>query len=77
MEKYKLFIKSSKCNLFLERVAFLGHIVSADGLSVDPSKISIVREWPMPRSVKDVQAFLGLANYYRRFYYAFWRLLPL
>ena len=67
LEKYKLYLKATKCNLFLERVAFLGHIVTADGLQVDPLKISTVKEWPTPRNIKDVQAFLGLANYYRRF----------
>ena len=54
LEKYKLYLKATKCNLFLERVAFLGHIVSSEGLSVDQSKIAVVKEWPTPRATKDV-----------------------
>ena len=46
-------------------MAFLGHIVSSEGLSVDPTKIAVIKEWPVPKATKDVQSFLGLANYYR------------
>ncbi len=67
LKKYKLYLKATKCNLFLEKVAFLGHIVTSEGLSVDPSKVDTIKNWPLPRGVKDVQSFLGLANYYRRF----------
>ena len=54
LRKFKLFIKASKCNLYLESVSFLGYIVSCDGLRVDPTKISTVTSWPTPRTVKDV-----------------------
>jgi len=54
LKKFKLYLKVTKCNLFLEKVAFLGHIVSAKGLSVDPTKIDAVKTWPTPRKVKDV-----------------------
>ena len=54
LRKFKLFIKASKCNLYLESVSFLGYIVSSDGLRVDPTKISTVTSWPTPRTVKDV-----------------------
>ena len=54
LQKYKLYLKAAKCSLFLEKVSFLGHIVSAEGLSVDPTKIDDVGSWPMPRSVKEV-----------------------
>ena len=54
LQKYKLYLKATKCNLFLEKVSFLGHIVTAEGLSVDPSKIDVVGSWPTPRSVKEV-----------------------
>ena len=60
-------IHPSKCHFLQNKVNFLGHIVSTEGVSPDPSKISIVKEWPTPKSVKEVQQFLGLANYYRRF----------
>ena len=45
----------------------MGHVVSAQGVATDPDKIEAVRAWPTPKSVKDVQAFLGLAGYYRQF----------
>ena len=50
-----------------QQVAFLDHIVSADGVATDPSKTDVVSKWPTPQSRKEVQQFLGLANYYRRF----------
>ena len=50
-----------------KRVEYLGHIVSEDGVSVDPRKVEKVSTWPTPSSTKEVQQFLGLANYYRKF----------
>ena len=60
-------LKPSKCNLFLEEVEFLGHIVSAKGVCTDPKKTEKVAKWPAPTSKKEVQQFSGLANYYKRF----------
>ena len=60
-------IQPSKCHFLQKKVNFLGHIVSAEGVSPDPSKTSRVKEWPTPNSVLEVQQFLGLANCYRRF----------
>ena len=51
LKKFKLYLKATKCNLFLEKVAFLGHIVSAEGL-LDPTKIDTVKTWPTPRNIK-------------------------
>ena len=62
-----MYTKFSKCEFWLPQVAFLGHIVGKDGILVDPSKIEAVKNWPRPMSVSDVQSFLGLASYYRRF----------
>lgn len=59
-------LKPSKCRLFQRKVGFLGHVISADGIEPDPAKISSVVEWPVPRNVSDVRAFIGLASYYRR-----------
>lgn len=60
-------IKPVKCNLFSQKVTYLGHVISAQGISTDPAKIETVCSWPTPTSVHDVRSFLGLASYYRRF----------
>ncbi len=57
----------SKCELFTKEVEYLGHFLSADGIRVDPSKISVIAEWPALRTKTEVRSFLGLANYYRKF----------
>ena len=56
----------SKCEFWLWEVSFLGHIVSKEGIRVDPRKIEVILEWKQPRSVTEVRSFLGLAGYYRR-----------
>jgi len=60
-------LKPSKCQLLRTSVAFLGHVVSGQGVGTDPEKIVAVKDWPCPISLKEVQSFLGLAGYYRRF----------
>ena len=64
---YSLYVKEKKCALFLSQVEFLGHIVTAEGIRVQSGKIDAVKEWPQPRTVTELQQFLGLCNYYRRF----------
>ena len=60
-------IKPSKCELLKKEVCFLGHLVSEEGVATDPSKTAKVASWPTPTSCRQVQQFLGIANYYRRF----------
>ena len=60
-------LKPRKCTLFRRSVLYLGHIVSSDGVSTDPEKTRAIADWPTPTNVKEVQSFLGLASYYRRF----------
>jgi len=60
-------LNCSKCELFKRKVSFLGHIISGDGIEVQPEKIEFVRCWPIPKSLTEVRSFLGLASYYRRF----------
>ena len=57
----------SKCEFWLERLTFLGHVVSKEGNSVDPSKIQEVKDWPIPKSTKEIKSFIGLAGYCWRF----------
>ena len=71
---FGLKIKGKKCCLFREKVVFLGHVVSVEGISVDDDKIQSIREWPIPRTVEHLRSFLGLAGYYRRFVQGFSRI---
>src|SRR6266498_2797368 len=57
----------SPCPFWLKEVSFLGHILSAKGVVVDPSKVQEVLEWKSPTSITEIRSFLGLAGYYRRF----------
>ena len=63
----KLYAKLSKCEFQKPSLKFLGHIVSADGLKVDPGKVQVIQDWPRPQTNKEVRSFLGLANYFRKF----------
>ena len=63
----QIFAKFSKCEFWLQSVAFLGHIVSSEGIRLDSQKIEVVKQWPIPTSATDIRSFLGLADYYRRF----------
>ncbi|XP_060962725.1 uncharacterized mitochondrial protein AtMg00860-like [Cannabis sativa] len=67
LKEHQLYAKFKKCELRLEKVAFLGHIVSKDGVEVDPAKIEAVKSWPKPKTASEVRSFVGLAGYYRRF----------
>ncbi|XP_073020371.1 uncharacterized protein [Primulina eburnea] len=67
LQDRRLNAKFSKCEFWLDRVAFLGHIVSHDGIEVDPSKVESVRDCPIPKIKTEIRSFLGLAGYYRNF----------
>jgi hypothetical protein len=63
--KFKLNL--DKCTFAAREVTYLGHLVSANGVSQDASKIKAIKSFPLPQTVRDVRAFLGLAGYYRTF----------
>ena len=60
-------LKPSKCSLFQEKVVYLGHVVTREGIHTDPEKVNAVKTWPVPTSGRDVQQFLGLVGYYRNY----------
>ncbi|KAA3465687.1 DNA/RNA polymerases superfamily protein [Gossypium australe] len=60
-------LRENKCEFWLREVTFLGHVVSAEGIRVDPRKTEAVLDWKLPKSVAEIRSFLGLAGYYRRF----------
>ena len=67
LRDHQLYAKFSKCEFWLNSVKFLGHTISSEGISVDPSKVQEVMDWKPPTSVHQIRSFLGLAGYYRRF----------
>jgi hypothetical protein len=67
LRENRLYAKLSKCEFWMKQVAFLGHVFSKGGISVDPNKVQDVLSWNVPTSVGDIRSFLGLAGYYRRF----------
>src|SRR5947209_13998780 len=67
LEDYSLKVDLNKLEFDQEEVEFLRHIIGKNGIRMDPRKVQSVLEWPTPKNLKDLQAFLGLTNYYRRF----------
>ncbi|KAA3466696.1 DNA/RNA polymerases superfamily protein [Gossypium australe] len=67
LKEKQLYAKFSKCEFWLKEVTFLGHVVSAEGIRVDPRKVKAVLDWKPPKLVLEIQSFLGFAGYYRRF----------
>lgn len=67
LRKYQLKVQPDKCEFLRREVAYLGHIISNEGVKPNPDKIKAVEEFPVPKSCKDIKAFLGLTGYYRRF----------
>ena len=64
-------LKPSKCEFLKDRISYLGHIVSKDGVETDPKKIQVILDWPKPQIVYHVRSFLGFTNYYRKFLYRY------
>ena len=72
-----MYVKFSKYEFWLDQVAFLGHVVSKDGIQVNPKKIEAITKWSRPTIVSKVRSFLDLASYYRRFVKDFSKIVAL
>ena len=71
LREHKLYAKRSKCKFAIRQVQFLGHVVDAAGVTPDPGKLQVIRDWPVPQNSKQLRQFLGLAQYFRKFMQGF------
>ncbi|GJT38049.1 putative reverse transcriptase domain-containing protein [Tanacetum coccineum] len=67
LKKEELYAKFSKCEFWIPKVQFLGHVIDSEGIHVDPAKIESIKDWTSPKSPTEIRQFLGLVGYYRRF----------
>jgi hypothetical protein len=71
LRQHKLYANLEKCSFGMDRVHYLGYIIDQHGVHVDPAKIQVIRDWPAPTTLTELQSFLGLANFYHRFVLGF------
>ncbi|GJX35654.1 putative reverse transcriptase domain-containing protein [Tanacetum coccineum] len=74
LKKEQLYAKFSKCEFWIPKVQFLGHVIDSRGIHVDPAKIESIKDWASPKTPTEIRQFLGLAGYYRRFIKGFLRI---
>ena len=67
LREFGLYAKAEKCHFTVTEVSFLGFVISADGIGMESDRISMIEDWPIPESVRDVQVLLGFMNFYQRF----------
>ena len=67
LQANQLYAKQSKCDFFMKQIHYLGHIVSSNGIQMDPAKVEVILKWPEPRNVDELQTFLGMAGFYRQY----------
>ena len=71
LREHQLYVKFSKCEFWLDEISFLGHIISKDGITVDPAKVNAVSKWKQPENPTKIRSFLDLVGYYRQFFSKF------
>ena len=64
LREHKLYGKLSKCSFYQSRIQYLGHVISGEGIAMDPAKFEAIMEWPVPTNVTEVHSFMGLMGYY-------------
>ena len=74
LREHQLYAKFSKCEFWLEKIYFLGHIITKDGITIDPFKVEAVAKWKQTENLTEIRNFLGLTEYYRRFIQDFSRI---
>ena len=74
LREHQLYAKFSKCDFFKDKIQYLGHVVTKEGIFVDPKKIKAIEYWPVPKDVTDVRSFIGITGYYTRFIEGFLRI---
>ena len=67
LRDHQLFAKFSKCDFFKDKIQYLGHVLTKEGILVDPEKIKAFEDWSVPKDVSDVWSFMGITGYYQRF----------
>jgi hypothetical protein len=67
LREHKLYAKLSKCEFYKDQIQYLGHVISKEGIAVDPDKIKAIMNWPEPKDVSDIRSFMGITGYYQKF----------
>jgi Reverse transcriptase (RNA-dependent DNA polymerase)/RNase H-like domain found in reverse transcriptase len=67
LQKHGLYANGKKCDFYSESVDHLGHMIRPNGLQMDSAKVKVIQDWPKPQKAKDIQSFLGFANFYRQY----------
>ena len=67
LRNHKLYVNAKKSEIFFQDICYLGHIISKEGIQMDPKKLKVINEWPIPKNVHEVRSFLGMCSYYRIF----------
>ena len=71
LQQHRLYLNMDKCSFAMTNIKYFGYVIDSTSIHVDPEKVHILKEWPIPKNIHELRIFLGLANFYRRFIIAF------